>query len=137
MRFVSFEGYQLRDAVPDDLELACNWTEADEDHAGHVDPAFWLENGWLLLDADGPIFFFKGIRVQPRTLEIHVQFRPEIMRERLIAALIQGMAWLELNANEIDEICFESRHPRLIAFCEKRLGFKNSNGKLHKQLVRN
>jgi hypothetical protein len=135
MKAITFKGYQLRDTVPADIDLARAWTAADPDHAGRVLPEFWITDGWLLSDREGPIFFFRGIRIKPRTLEIHVQFGDNLTRERLVSALIDGEAWLMENALDIDEICFDSKNPVLIHFCEKRLGFTNVNGKLCKQLT--
>jgi hypothetical protein len=135
MKAITFKGYQLRDTVPGDLELARDWTAADPDHAGRVLPEFWITRGWLLSDDKGPLFFFRGIRTMSRTLEIHVQFGKDLTRERLVPALIDGEAWLLENALDVDEICFDSKNPILIHFCEKRLGFVNQFGKLCKRLT--
>jgi len=62
------ESYLLRPAGNgahlEDLELAVRWTAADPDHAGRVEPGFWLEqrlgrDSYMLEDAGGPLFFFK------------------------------------------------------------------------------
>jgi hypothetical protein len=136
VRYFTFNGYLLRSAVLSDIPLAAAWTDSDPDHAGRVPPRFWIadDSCWLLSDRDGPVFFFRGIRIAERILEIHVQFAPNLPRERLVSALLEGMAWLETNAQNVDEICFDSKNERLISFCEKRLGFVNTNGKLCKRL---
>jgi hypothetical protein len=59
-----FGEFFLRPAGEQDRALAERWTAADPDHAGVIDPNFWLENklgrdGFLLSDASGPVFFFK------------------------------------------------------------------------------
>jgi hypothetical protein len=137
MMAFTFGGYQLREALAQDLELARAWTAADPDHAGRVLPEFWLTNAWLLSDSAGPIFFFRGIRqgLGGRELEIHIQFAPGLTRQRLTAALMEGMAWLEANTQDVDEIRFDSKNFSLIRFCEKRLGFTNAGGKLTKRLA--
>jgi hypothetical protein len=62
--------------------------------------------------------------------QVFIQFMPcmtEEDRERTREALIQGMEWLEpvLEQGGAEEIFFDSRNKKLIAFCVKRLGFQN------------
>ena len=141
----SFDGYELHEASAKDFDLAQVWTAADSDHAGRVLPEFWITDSWLLSDAAGPVFFFRGVRLPARVLEIHVQFancplgcshdyRVQF-RERLAGALVAGMAWLERNAHDIDELRFDSTNGGLIHFCEKRLGFTDRDGRLSKRLI--
>lgn len=153
----SFGPYTLRPAGrdPGDLQLAQVWTSADRDHAGRVLPGFWLEqklgrDSYILLDYNGPLFFFKLIQyVEPITngkpmCEIHIQFPPApgqaetqpLQRERLAMALHEGLQWLErvLIGNRIGEIFFDSSSDPLVAFCIKRLGFVLEGGKLRKRL---
>jgi hypothetical protein len=101
---MQFAGFTLRPAGQDDRALAEQWTAWDRDHAGKVDPGFWLEqrvgmDSFLLNDGDGPVFFFKtrlaieeeytptgetsiftGIPIlsKRRTVraELHIQFMP-------------------------------------------------------------
>jgi len=144
-----FKGYLLRPSLASDLELARLWTARDPDHAGRVDPGFWLSQGryaqaYLLSDADGPVFFFKGV-VRPReaAIEVHIQFPPDedeplrnMRRRRISQGLIEGLAWLEerMLAKMVTEIIFESSTPALIRFSKRHLGFTHENGKLRKQL---
>jgi hypothetical protein len=156
---LQFNGYTLRPAGPGDLKLAENWTAWDADHAGQIDPRFWLEqrpavDSVLVLDGKGPVFFFKtallhGIPQEEKNgfiLKIHenryraqvfIQFMPcatEEDRERTREALIQGMEWLEpvLALSGAEEIFFDSGNEKLIAFCVKRLGFEFADGFLKK-----
>lgn len=189
-----FSGYTLRPAGEADRKLAEQWTAWDEEHAGKIDPGFWLEqrpgmDSVLLLDALGPVLFCKvalyaqvvrnavvdrerplpghlaGLsaetiaelkarregRAAPATqttagpvAEVFVQFMPcatEEDRERTREALARGMEWLEpvLEMSGAEEIFFDSRQEKLIAFCIKRLGFKAEGGtgmrRLRKALV--
>lgn len=147
MESYQFQGYTLRPATVRDLKLACEWTAADPDHAGRVDPWFWIEsraNCFLLFDSEGPIFFFKGIR-EANIFGIHVQFppydRPEMrhrLRQRISQGLIEGLMWLEEQLCESPspiQLIFESETPALIRFCERRLGFKMEAGKLTKHIA--
>jgi hypothetical protein len=141
-----FKGYQLRRSSLVDLPLAKEWTKADLDHAGKVDPGFWLgqsarAQSFLLSDSDGPVFFFKGI-VAGKSLEVHVQFPPEgdpamrnMRRRRISQGLIDGLEWLEGRMRgAVEEVIFESTTPALIRFSERHLGFRQSGGRLRKRI---
>jgi hypothetical protein len=157
-----FSAYTLRPAWEEDRMLAEQWTARDEDHAGKIDPAFWLEqqpgiDSVVVEDSQGPVFFFKtrlmivkiidqnplpiqlvGLsqetieEVRPPVMkiiaEVFIQFMPcatEEDRERTRQALMEGTAWLApvLEQSGAEEMFFDSRQPKLIAFCQKRLGF--------------
>ena len=65
--------------------------------------------------------------------QVFIQFMPcatEEDRERTREALIQGMEWMEpvLGQGGAEEIFFDSRQGKLIAFCIKRLGFTREEG---------
>lgn len=146
METFQFKGYRLKPASLVDLPLAKAWTKADPDHAGKVDPGFWLgqsarTQSYLLIDADGPVFFFKG-SVAGKSLEVHVQFPPDddaamhhLRRRRISQGLIEGLTWLEGHMRyAVDEIVFESTTPALIRFCQRHLGFTHEGGRLRKKL---
>ena len=133
---LQFSGYTLRPVGAGDRELAAEWTAADPEHAGKIEPEFWLEqrpgvDSVLVIDAKGPVFFFKAAMYQggtKRTAQVFIQFMPcetEEDRERTREALMQGMQWLEpvLKQGGAEEIFFDSRERKLITFCVKRLGF--------------
>ena len=150
-----FSGYTLRPAVRKDWRRAVQWTAADPDHAGKINPEFWLEqrpgmDSVMVEDSQGPVFFFKTqllITKEKRiTAQVFIQFMPRETVEdgnRTRQALTEGMAWLEpvLQQSGAEEIFFTSRQLKLIAFCQKRLGFivdgKSLEGgyvRLHKTL---
>ena len=138
-----FAGFTLRGAVQDDLDLAMAWTIADEDHKHNTLPDFWIENNliansFLLLDAIGPVFFFKMVRLKAgrlnslfpaeRAVEIHIQFPPHDQRGgrlRTMQGLAIGFDWLKkiLGEQGFDAVYFTSKNQRLISFCVERLGF--------------
>ncbi|MGA9668403.1 MAG: hypothetical protein WBQ94_04300 [Terracidiphilus sp.] len=147
----AFDGYTLRLAEPEDLALARAWTEADRDHAGRVAPEFWveqkeLEQGYLLSDGEGPLYFFKGIvrhRAAGTVLEVNIQFPPYVgsvyarymLRKRIGEGLVDGMGWLEEKMRGVvDEVRFESSDAALMDFCVRRLGFEETGGILRKGL---
>jgi hypothetical protein len=134
-----FSGYTLRPAGEADRRLAEQWTAWDEDHAGKIDPGFWLEqrpgmDSVVVEDSQGPVFFFKTCllnQIEPGRgphAQVFIQFMPcatEEDRERTRDALVEGTAWLApvLEQSGAEEIFFDTRQPKLIAFCQKRLGF--------------
>lgn len=130
----AFNGYILKPAGFEHLRLAEAWTSWDADHAGRVEPKFWIAQGeatdsYLLSDARSGIFFFRIDMETRETAEVHIQFMPcahEEDRERTRAALLAGMFWLEavLRGNGVKEIWFDSRDRKLIQFCIKRLEFE-------------
>lgn len=141
-------------AIATDRLLAKQWTEADPDHCGRVKPEFWLEqdfdiDSYLLLDAEGPLFFWKGIirldellsRPSARVIEMHIQFPPAMdsreLRARIREGLVEGLHWLEqiLHQAKVLEIYFDSTNPVLIYFCENRLGFTREGLRLRKRLI--
>jgi hypothetical protein len=136
-----FSGYTLRPAGEADRRLAEQWTALDSDHAGKIDPRFWLEqqpgvDSVVVEDSQGPVFFFKtrllidcGYLSRKRVVaQVFIQFMPcatEEDRERTRQALIEGTAWLApvLEQSGAEEMFFDTRQPKLISFCQKRLGF--------------
>lgn len=139
----AFDGFQLRPAVEADFSLAQYWNNADPDHRHRTKPAFWLEQGasvnsFLLHDAIGPVFFFR-IDVDADTVEIHMQFSPDSSagtRLRTMNAMSIGLRWLEKRLSSVgcNTIYFNSRTPRLIMFCQQRLGFAWDGRRLEKKL---
>lgn len=120
--------------------LAKEWIDADPDHAGLL-PTFWVEQGpgvdsTIMIDGKGPVFFFKAklydrANDPMKKAQVFIQFMPcedEEARERTRTALEHGLKWLEtvLEQGGADEIFFDSKNEKLIAFCIKRLGFFRS-----------
>jgi hypothetical protein len=136
-----FSGYTLRPATSADRNLAQSWTLADPHHR-EMNPDFWIEqrlgrDSYLLSDAQGPVFFFKIIRIGDNAVEFHIQFMPETepeARTRTRKGLVEGLNWIErvLRNSGIAEWSFDSANPELIKFCKKRLGFTGDSGRLRK-----
>jgi hypothetical protein len=149
MATFAFGGFCLRSATRADLPLAVSWTAADPDHAGRVDPEFWVEGNpgqesYLLSDQIGPLFFFKMCLYEKpdaeRLVEAHIQFAPrrspeDILRTR--EGLEKGFSWLEmvLRSRGIAELFFHSKERTLIAFCVKHLKFARERDYLRKRLI--
>jgi hypothetical protein len=144
----------LRPTDERDRELAERWTAADPEHAGTIDPGFWLENrlgrdGFLLSDRQGPCYFFKMHIIKSMALmegpihnvvQIFIQFPPceEGRPMRVFRALAEGCQWLERTVIPMgaEELIFDSRNESLIRFCIKRLGFERHGEMLRKKLIR-
>ena len=151
-KILRFDGYLLEPASYEHKDLAEKWTAWDSDHAGQVDPRFWLEqdgtrDSYLVSDRHGPVLFFKVImwtdrdffQYRKKVAEIHMQFMPAsiaIDHQRIGGALLKGCPWLEeiLRAAGVEEIYFDSTSPGLVAFTTKRMGFTQEDGRLRKRL---
>jgi hypothetical protein len=153
------EGFVLEPASFEHKQLAEAWTAGDSDHAGKVDPRFWLEqaedrDSYLVSDHVGPVLFFKVILMYyggianasfetatRRVAELHMQFMPANKQddhERIRTALLKGSGWLDLllMGAGVEEILFDSNSPGLVAFSTKRLGFHSQgDGRLRKRLA--
>lgn len=141
------EGYTLDPAGFEHKVLAENWTAWDADHAGRVDPRFWLEqddsrDSYIACDRIGPVMFFKVIVFAhpEKTAELHMQFMPastQTDHERIRNVLLAGCPWIEriLAGAGVTEIVFDSNSAGLVAFSTKRLGFTHENGQLRKRIA--
>jgi hypothetical protein len=144
--------FTLRPTRKGDLDLAWLWTMRDTDHAGRVEPEFWLEQNaatdtYLLSDPLGPVFFFRIDRFPKGSSEagepaaqLHIQFFPAQSMDgkmRIAEALAEGFRWLlpMLRLSGVKETFFDSASPRLIAFCVRRLGFTEKDGILKKAIA--
>ena len=165
-----FGEFTLRPARPSikDCVLAVQWTQADPRHSGTIPWTFWLEQGehedaYVLLDALGPVLFFKACLLEEegeKRGHLFVQFPPEAgagyvferagfgpalaclsdkeIRARVRAGLLAGVPWLAGICREagIEEIFFDSDEERLIEFSTKRLGFTRDGRRLRMRLDR-
>lgn len=144
-------------AIATDHVLAKQWTAADPAHR-RTRWTFWLEqdfdrDSYLLLDAEGALFFWSGIlqiKSEPgarpkRVIEMHIQFPPTptdrmeqiILRRRLAHGLRSGLAWLieRLIDAKVEEAYFDSESETLITFCINHLGFHRDGYRLRLQLI--
>jgi hypothetical protein len=145
-RSFRFLGYELREATPDDLALATEWTLADPEHKDSITPDFWIQsepitNGdiaerYILIDPAGAVFFLR----LDKAIRIYMQFSPDKSAdaiERNREAMTQGFRWLSamLTIKSIAEVIFDSQVQALRAFCGRRLGFKQKKNTLTKRLA--
>lgn len=136
-----FGAYTLRPTIMNDFPQAAVWTSNDPDHRGKIAPAFWIDgrDTYLLIDEQGPVFFFKTQLVGEKTIKLYIQFGPDDTRRaklRTIKGLVAGLEWLEKELLECsyENVYFTSKRPALISFCEDRLGFTTRDGVLSKKL---
>lgn len=146
-RTFHFADYMLRPTDESDIPVAVEWTEADPEHRGLTAPVFWLEQGdkddsYILLDRQGRVFFLKLHEIDPKTMEIHIQFAPTSTRReaaRVGNALMTGLDWLETMLRRFGyrRLCFDSRSRSLIAFAIRKLHFsKTSDFRFEKSIAR-
>jgi hypothetical protein len=136
----TFGGFTLRPAGVEDLELAAAWSEADPAHRG-TPAAFWIAQSmdiksFLLLDEDGPVFFFrmKAVFGTEGHVQVYIQFPPDStreMEERVQRGLLEGFAWLESQLLRVPfyAVYFDTKNPKLAYFCRRQLGFMNTGRK--------
>lgn len=130
-----FNGYKIRPATKEDLDLAAKFVEGCDDHRGRVAPEFFVtQQGcacFVMEDETGPIFFFRTERV----MRLHIQFGPATTRDekhRNAVALIEGFAWLCQAALKAgyQEIISETPSKELAKFSKERFGFQESPNEL-------
>ncbi len=136
-----FGPYTLRMATAEDAALAEKWIQADPFHRERVSADFFTKEEpgvgcYVLLDHDGPIFFFRT----ENAVRVHIQFADPGLpssRERNRDALRDGMDWLalQLAARSIYEILFDSNNPILRRMTEKRLSFVAAPDDLRRSLA--
>lgn len=142
----TFGMYTLRPATAEDFPLAAAWNAADPDHR-NIDPLFWIDgrDSYLLIDPEGPVFFFKIERGRTREAKFYIQFEncagkadAAQCRQRAMDGLMDGSAWLEKELSELgfETVYFTSKSRPLIYFCSKRLGFTVEGNVLRKDLRR-
>jgi hypothetical protein len=137
-----FNDYTLRPADLGDIALAVRWTAADADHVGRTHPDFWVEqtlsnDSYLLLDKQGPLFFFKLHRITVKSVELHIQFPPLPGNQgRILVGLIDGCDWLDgmLKGSRIEEVFFMSANESLVRFASRRLGYAQDGSRLAKRV---
>jgi hypothetical protein len=153
MATFTMQGITVRSASRNDLysrNLAATWTAADPDHRDTTRPEFWFDHSpmtecYLLEDEHGVILFLR-IDTKRDTVTLHVQFPPELtdateaasQRERTMDCLSRIFTLVEkvLALRGITRVCFTSKRPGLIRYCEKRLGFIRDGDLLVKQIFK-
>lgn len=135
-----FEGFTLRPAAIEDIELAWTWTQADPAHRG-TPAAFWIAQtfdvkSYLLIDDVGPVFFFRmqASFGEEGAVQVWIQFPMKCTREpdeRMSRGMAAGFMWLEkvLAGIGFAAVYFDTRNPKLVYFCRRQLGFVNTGKK--------
>jgi hypothetical protein len=116
-----------------DIEQIKAWTLADPYHYRQDQPEWWLTNAegsllvFCLTDNQGPVAYVR-LDAEGEDVRIHTQFAPEsiVSKRRLVVSMIQCMVKLTELAIKVSAkgMIFNSVNPSLIAFMDKRLGFK-------------
>ena len=121
----------LRSVTEDDYEMLQTWIDADPEHRGISTVEFFAKGRdcWVLMDAEGPVFFLKLSQV----IRMDVQFAPgEHARRRTRNGLHQGFPPLGalLAEKGFVEAVFDSKNERLMRSLEKRLAFRRLPGEM-------
>ena len=118
----------------DDVAQLTEWIVADSYHKHQGQPEWWLTGNGLLAfclqDDRGPLTYVR-LDAEGEYVRIHTQFAPEseVSKRRLIAGMIQCMdSLIAVYVDKKQGMIFNSVSPTLIAFMEKKYGFKSVGG---------
>jgi hypothetical protein len=136
-----FGPYCVREATIEDHDLIAQWIARDPEHvAKQIQPEFFYRNEpgvgcYLLLDAQGPIYFWRTSNVVRLDSQFGPSDTPE-QRERNREALVSGMDWLagQCGTRGATEILFESVAPLLRRLAIQRMGCEAMPGELVRSL---
>lgn len=120
-------------SIPDDIPQIKEWIEADPDHAGKVEPVWWLTGmshlSFGLEDEKGPVLYGR-VDKEEDVARLHIQFAPQhqVSRRRVARGILKGLpVLLEYLKKEFKAVLFESRSPELVGFM-KNMGFEHYEG---------
>lgn len=115
--------FTVRPIAETDREAIGVAIAADPDHAGKVEPDFFIKaargaESFAIGHKDGNVIMY--VRCE-NVMRLHIQF---VDGERAAAALVMGLEWLKSKARErgFRELVYDSVTKKLIHFFE-RLGF--------------
>lgn len=120
-------------STEDDLQQLSEWIAHDPYHFHLGQPEWWLTGAadsllaFCLMDERGPLTYVR-LDNEGEYVRIHTQFAPEaiVSKRRLVVGMLQTVEKLiEIyKADRKKGMIFNSVSPSLVAFMDKRLGFK-------------
>jgi hypothetical protein len=119
-----------------DLDILGEWIAHDPYHFHLGHPEWWLTGAedsllaFCLMDDKGPLTYVRLDR-EGEYVRIHTQFAPDtvVSKRRLVVGMLQCMEQLIIIYKTSSKgMIFNSVSPSLIAFMDKRLGFKPVGG---------
>lgn len=139
-----FDQYIVRPMHEGDRQYLDSLIEDDAFHKGRMTPDYFLklmpgEDAWALEDLQGNVelYFKTQVAVRLSIQFAHSKTREERSKNRM--ALIKGFAWLEamFRQNRFRQIIFDTQGPELTAFAKRRLGFRESDSELLREIAPN
>lgn len=119
---------QIRKPTEADLERFKQCLSLDQDHAGQNADSWTAPGGefWVFFDQKGNRVW---VRIE-RVLRVHFQHDSATPRKELVSLIYKGMSWVigAARNKKFQEIIFESRAPKLVAFIKKLFGFRSLEG---------
>jgi hypothetical protein len=138
-----FDNYVVRPVEERDRAYLQDLIENDPYHANCMDADFFLslqpgEDAWALETREtGKVILYFKTQTAARVslLFSGSDSREDKTRNRL--ALLKGMAWIEaqLRANSFRQILFDTKGSELAAMAKRRMGFRESNGDLIRDIT--
>jgi hypothetical protein len=121
-----FYGYTVRETVPSDWELAGSdfWINSSEEPR---------RENFLVMASGKPSAFFQVERVTPAQTRLHFQALPSANPKKILRGITKLVPLIEqaLCLRGVRHIFFTSHSLAMVAFMEKRLGYrlaKNTDG---------
>ena len=139
-----FDNYIVRPIGEQDRGFLDDLISDDVFHKGRMTPDYFLklmpgEDAWALEDEQGHVLLYFKTQVAVR---LSLQFAASETKEekhRNRMALLKGFAWLEamFRQNRFRQIIFDTQGPELTAFAKRRLGFRESDSELLREIAPN
>ena len=137
-----FDGYIVRPMNEGDRNYLDTLIEDDAYHKGRMTPDYFLklvpgEDSWALEDEQGKVLLYFKTQVAVR---LSIQFaagKTSEERSKNRSALVKGFAWIEsmFRQNRFRQIIFDTQGPELTAFAKRRLGFRESETELLREIA--
>ena len=137
-----FDQYIVRPMNEGDRSYLDSLIEEDAFHKGRMTPDYFLklvpgEDAWALEDEQGNVeLYFKTQVVVRLSIQFaHSKTKEEKKKNRM--ALMKGFAWIEsmFRQNRFRQIIFDTTGPELTAFAKRRLGFRESQSELLREIA--
>jgi hypothetical protein len=137
-----FDQYIVRPMNEGDREYLGSLISEDAYHRGHMTPDFFLklvpgEDAWALEDEQGHVELYFKTQVVVRLSIQFAHSKTNEERSRNRTALMKGFAWIEsmFRQNKFRQIIFDTQGPELTAFAKRRLGFRESEKELLREIA--
>lgn len=109
-----------------DREHLASLIEADPEHRGVLISEWWYERGrvsFVIEDAHGAVLYVKLVP-EPPAMRLYIQFCDDPSRVSKAMLKHFGEVKQMVKNTSAERIVFDTRNPKLAAFCSKAFGFE-------------